>query len=72
MQDGNYKVTSFLNGDIVPGKLLQVQSVDFPINGVMKVLKSTFKGDTWEGNEFYVEVEAALLGTRPNFILQEN
>lgn len=72
MQDGNYKVVSFLNGDIVPGKLLRVQSTDFPINGDLKVLKSTFKGDTWEGNEFYVEVEAALIGTQPGFVLEKN
>lgn len=69
-QEGNYKVKALLNGDIVPGKRVRVQSLRFPVSGDLRVLKTTHSGDSHPldpGADWYVELEGAVLGTAPGF-----
>lgn len=49
-------MTSLMNPQLVPGRLVSLASADASVNGVYKLRKTTFKGDS-HGGEWQVEME---------------
>jgi len=63
-EKGVIKARSLLNGDIFPGRRLEIIARlvggKFEINGFFKAVKVTHVGDTW-GSDWYTDVEAKPL-----------
>jgi hypothetical protein len=57
-EDGNLRVTSLLQPELVPGRQIRVHSAE--VDGFYKVEKTTFTGNSW-GAEWYATVEARPL-----------
>jgi hypothetical protein len=69
-QEGNYKVKALLDGDLNPGRRIRVVSKTFPVNGDLRIIKTTYAGDTHPldpGADWYAEVEGSNIGTAPGF-----
>lgn len=67
-QTNQYKVRTLLNGDIVPGRRIRVESKVHPLKGDLKVIKVTHVGDTLEG-DWYSDAEGLIIGKEPGFVL---
>jgi len=60
-EDGLVKVRGLLQPEILPGKQVEIQSLGLEsINGLYRVEKTTFIGDTW-GSDWYVDIEGKQL-----------
>lgn len=56
-EDGLVKARSLLQPEILPGKKVQIESIGAEsINGLYRVEKTTFVGDTW-GSDWFVDIE---------------
>ena len=56
-EDGLVKARGLLQPEILPGKKIELQSETLDsINGLYRVEKATFSGDTW-GSDWYVDIE---------------
>lgn len=58
LAENGLKLTSLLNPDLVPGRLVVVKA-EF-VSGTFKIVKATHQGDT-HGNNFFTEIEAITI-----------